>query len=347
MCALKGDTLSFRAIELHTCCILHSVIVDIALYQEGRRVQGPPDISDQVDIARKNGGFVWVGLAEPTQEEFDHVVGELNFHPLAIEDAVSAKQRPKIEDYDGLTFFVIKTVFYNEARSEISTGELMCFVDKHFVVIVRHGEGTPLTTVRHDIEAKPEQLNMGPFAVLHAVADRVIDEYTKIATELENDVINIENKVFSGKRKTYSQEIYFLKREVIEYRHAIEPLILPLQKISSEIFTAAPSAIKPFFRDTVDHLQHAHEHATGMDSLLTTVLQADLAHVQVRQNEDVRRISAWVALAAGPTMIAGLYGMNFETMPELTWKFGYPLVLGVIATLSGYLFYRFKKEKWL
>ena len=347
MCALKGDTLSFRAIELHTCCILHSVIVDVALYQEGRRVQGPPDISDQVDIARKNGGFVWVGLAEPTQEEFDHVVGELNFHPLAIEDAVSAKQRPKIEDYDGLTFFVIKTVFYNEARSEISTGELMCFVDKHFIVIVRHGEGTPLTTVRHDIEAKPEQLNMGPFAVLHAVADRVIDEYTKIATELENDVINIENKVFSGKRKTYSQEIYFLKREVIEYRHAIEPLILPLQKISSEIFTAAPSAIKPFFRDTVDHLQHAHEHATGMDSLLTTVLQADLAHVQVRQNEDVRRISAWVALAAGPTMIAGLYGMNFETMPELTWKFGYPLVLGVIATLSGYLFYRFKKEKWL
>ena len=323
------------------------MIVDVALYQEGRRVQGPPDISDQVDIARKNGGFVWVGLAEPTQEEFDHVVGELNFHPLAIEDAVSAKQRPKIEDYDGLTFFVIKTVFYNEARSEISTGELMCFVDKHFIVIVRHGEGTPLTTVRHDIEAKPEQLNMGPFAVLHAVADRVIDEYTKIATELENDVINIENKVFSGKRKTYSQEIYFLKREVIEYRHAIEPLILPLQKISSEIFTAAPSAIKPFFRDTVDHLQHAHEHATGMDSLLTTVLQADLAHVQVRQNEDVRRISAWVALAAGPTMIAGLYGMNFETMPELTWKFGYPLVLGVIATLSGYLFYRFKKEKWL
>lgn len=323
------------------------MIVDVALYQEGRRVQGPTDISDQVDIARKNGGFVWVGLAEPTQEEFDHVVGELNFHPLAIEDAVSAKQRPKIEDYDGLTFFVIKTVFYNEARSEISTGELMCFVDKHFIVIVRHGEGTPLTTVRHDIEAKPEQLNLGPFAVLHAVADRVIDEYTKIAAELENDVINIENKVFSGKRKTYSQEIYFLKREVIEYRHAIEPLILPLQKISSDIFPSAPSAIKPFFRDTIDHLQYAYEHATGMDSLLTTVLQADLAHVQVRQNEDVRRISAWVALAAGPTMIAGIYGMNFETMPELTWKFGYPIVLGVIAALSGYLFYRFKKEKWL
>jgi magnesium transporter len=323
------------------------VIVDVALYQEGRRVEGPTDISDQVDIARSTGGFVWVGLAEPTQEEFDHVVGELNFHPLAIEDAVSAKQRPKIEDYDGLTFFVIKTVFYDEALSEITTGELMCFVDKHFIVIVRHGEGSPLTTVRHDIEAKPEQLKIGPFAVLHAVVDRVIDGYTHIATELENDVINIETKVFGGKRKTYSQEIYFLKREVIEYRHAIEPLIAPLQKIASETFIVVPPTIKPFFRDTVDHLEHAHEHATGMDSLLTTVLQADLAHVQVRQNEDVRKISAWVALASGPTMIAGIYGMNFKNMPELHWKYGYPMVLGVIATLSGYLFYRFKKEKWL
>ena len=323
------------------------MIVDAALYHNGLRVPAPADISDQVELARKNGGFVWIGLAEPTQQEFDHVVGELNFHPLAIEDAVSAKQRPKIEDYDGLTFFVIKTVFYNEARSEITTGELMCFVDKHFIVIVRHGEGSPLTTVRHDIEAKPAQLALGPFAVLHAVADRVIDEYTKIATELENDVINIETKVFGGKRKTYSQEIYFLKREVIEYRHAIEPLILPLQKVASETFAAAPSEIKPFFRDTIDHLQHAYEHATGMDSLLTTVLQADLAHVQVRQNEDVRRISAWVALAAGPTMIAGIYGMNFEFMPELQWKFGYPLVMGLVAAISGFLFYKFKRAKWL
>lgn len=323
------------------------MIVDVALYQNGKRVAAPSDISDQVDIARAQGGFVWVGLAEPTQEEFDHVVGELNFHPLAVEDAVSAKQRPKIEDYDGLTFFVIKTVFYNEENSEVTTGELICFVDKHFIVIVRHGEGSPLNTVRRDIEDNPEQLTLGPFAVLHAVVDRVIDQYTTIAAELENDVINIENKVFGGNRKTYSQEIYFLKREVIEYRHAIEPLILPLQKIASETFTLAPATIKPFFRDTVDHLQHAHEHATGMDALLTTVLQADLAHVQVRQNEDVRRISAWVALAAGPTMVAGIYGMNFEFMPELKWKYGYPLVIGVVTSLSAFLFYRLKKAKWL
>lgn len=323
------------------------MIVDSALYQNGKRVSGPSDISDLVDIARTSGGFVWLGLASPTHDEFEHIVGELNFHPLAVEDAVHAQQRPKIEEYEGLTFFTLKTVFYNEANSAISTGELICFIEKEFIVIVRHGEGSPLASVRHEIELKNDFLNLGPFAVLHAVVDRVIDGYTSIATELENDVINLETKVFSGKRQTFSQEIYFLKREIIEYRHAIEPLVIPLQKLVSETYTQTPEALKPFFRDTLDHLLRACEHAAGMDSLLTTALQADLAHVQVRQNEDVRRISAWVALAAGPTMIAGIYGMNFKFMPELEWKFGYLLIIGVITTLSGTLFYKFRKANWL
>lgn len=323
------------------------MIVDSALYQNGIRTVGPADISDLVDVARTSGGFVWLGLAEPTQSEFEHVVGELNFHPLAVEDAVHAQQRPKIEEYEGLTFFTLKTVFYNETNSAISTGELICFVDKEFIAIVRHGEGSPLASVRAEIELKPDFLTLGPFAVLHAVVDRVIDGYTTIASELENDVINLETKVFSGKRQTFSQEIYFLKRELIEYRHAIEPLIVPLQKLVSETFTQTPEILKPFFRDTLDHLLRACDHAAGMDSLLTTALQADLAHVQVRQNEDVRKISAWVALAAGPTMIAGIYGMNFEFMPELSWKYGYLMVLGVIASLSGILLYKFRKADWL
>ena len=323
------------------------VIVDVGLYQNGVRVEVETDIAAQVEIAQSEGGFVWIGLSEPTKSEFDLVVGELNFHPLAVEDAILAKQRPKIEDYDGLTFFVIKTVFYNEEKSEITTGELICFIEKHFIVVVRHGEGSPLRTVRADIEQHPDQLKLGPFAVLHAIIDRVIDGYTEIATELENDVISIETKVFSGKRKTYSQEIYFLKREVIEYRHAIEPLLNPLQKLINDANNYVPDQIRPFFRDTSDHLNHACEHASGMDALLTTVLQADLAHVQVRQNEDVRRISAWVALAAGPTMIAGIYGMNFENMPELRSHFGYFAILGIMATLTSFLFYKFKKAMWL
>ena len=323
------------------------MIVDSALYQSGVRIKDGGDISELVDLARSSGGFVWVGLSEPSQAEFDHIVGELNFHPLAVEDAVNAQQRPKIEKYGELTFFVIKTVFYNETKSEITTGELICFVDSHFIVIVRHGEGSPLATVRAEIESRTEFLSQGPFAVLHAVADRVIDGYTHIAAELENDVVALETKVFGGNRQTFSQEIYFLKRELIEYRHAIEPLVLPLQQLVSETYSANPEILKPFFRDTLDHLQRACEHASGMDSLLSSALQADLAHIQVRQNEDVRKISAWVALAAGPTMVAGIYGMNFDNMPELHWKYGYFLVLGVVTAFSIGLLYKFKKEKWL
>ena len=323
------------------------MIVDVALYQDGRRIEGPADISDLVEIARKEGGFVWLGLAEPTQAEFDMVVGELNFHPLAIEDAINAKQRPKIEDYDGLTFFVLKTVFFDKKEQEVSTGELMCFIADHFIVIVRHGEGQPLATVRHDLEQKPELMKLGPYAVLHAVADRVIDGYTHIATSLENEVVGVENKVFNGRRQTFSQEIYFLKREIIEFRHSIEPLVIPLSKLNHRVVPAIPETLAPFFRDTSDHLIQACEHASGLDSLITSVLQADLAHIQVQQNLDVRRISAWVALASGPTMIAGIYGMNFHNMPELSTKYGYFVVIGAMVSLTGLLLRIFRKSGWL
>jgi magnesium transporter len=323
------------------------MIVDSALYQNGLRVEGPADISDLVDIAKASGGFVWLGLAEPSQEEFQMIVGELNFHPLAVEDAVHAKQRPKIEDYEGLTLFVLKTVFFDQTETEISTGELLCFISDHFIVTVRHGEGSPLITVRRDLETRPELMVLGPFAVLHAVLDRVIDGYISIGVALEHEVANLESNVFSGKRQTFSQDIYFLKREFIEFRHAIEPLILPIQKVSGENFALVPEPLKPFFRDTLDHLLRACEHANGLDSLLTSVLQADLAHVQVQQNIDVRKISAWVALASGPTMIAGIYGMNFKHMPELSTRFGYPIVIAAMASLTFFLFRKFKKADWL
>ena len=323
------------------------MIVDTALYQNGLRVDGPSDISDLVDRARKEGGFVWLGLAEPTKNEFEMVVGELNFHPLAVEDAINANQRPKIEDYDGLTFFVLKTVFFDKQAQEISTGELMCFVDKHFIVIVRHGEGHPLATLRRDLESQHELLKLGPFAVVHAVADRVIDGYRAIAALLEEEVVSVENQVFSGKRQTYSQKIYFLKREIIEFRHAIEPLVIPISKLSNGSIPEVPDSLKPFFRDTLDHLTQACEKASALDSLITSVLQADLAHIQVQQNIDVRKISAWVALASGPTMIAGIYGMNFEHMPEIGTRYGYFLVIGGMLLLTAFLARKFRKSGWL
>ena len=323
------------------------MIVDCALYINGVRTPGPSDVSDLVDIAKRESGFVWLGLAEPTEAEFNMVVGELNFHPLAVEDAINANQRPKIEDYEGLTFFTLRTVFFDARRSEVSTGELLCFINHNFIVIVRHGEGAPLVSVRHELEARPDLLKQGPYAVLHAVADKVIDGYTNIAIELEQEVAKLETKVFGGQRQTFSQDIYFLKREFIEFRHAIEPLVLPITKITNETFLDVPRNLKPFFRDTLDHLLHAVDHASGLDTLLTNVLQADLAHVQVQQNIDVRKISAWVALASGPTMIAGIYGMNFHHMPELSFTYSYPIILTVMATLTGYLFREFKKSGWL
>jgi magnesium transporter len=202
-------------------------------------------------------------------------------------------------------------------------------------------------TVRHDLEAQPEFLKLGPMAVLFGVINRVIDEYTFIASELEKDVVQIENEVFSNSRKTVSRQIYSLKREVIEYRHAIEPLILPLQRLTSEGKQAIPEPLRPFFRDIMDQVMRACEHASGMDSLLTAALQADLAQVQVQQNNDVRMISAWVALAAGPTMVAGIYGMNFDVMPELRWRFGYPVVLVTLIGFSLFLYRKFRKSGWL
>lgn len=323
------------------------MIVDYALYQNGFRYREPSNLRELIMKARTEGGFVWLGLAEPTQNEFDKIVGDFGFHPLAIEDAVKAKQRPKFEEYPGVQFCGLKTVFYDEEKSEVTTGEIFAFVGDHFIVVVRHGDGSPLINTRSTLESTPEHLNKGPYAVLHAIIDHVIDCYIDIAAELEADVVNVENKVFNGNRQTQSQDIYFLKREVIEFRHAIDPLLSPLQKLASEGALYVPSNLTPFFRDTLDHLSRASDAAAGLDSLLSSALQADLAHVQVQQNADMRKITSYVALASVPTMVAGIYGMNFEFMPELRWKFGYPVVVGSLLFLTAFLYRKFKKSGWL
>lgn len=323
------------------------MIVDIAWYKNGIRQEATSDPSDLVALAKLNGGFVWMGLAEPSESEFDSISQEFNLHPLAIEDAVIAQQRPKLEHYENLHFLVVKTVFFNSQTNQISTGELMIFIGECFVLIVRHGEGSPLVNVRKDLEQKPEFLSKGPFAVVHGVMDKVIDEYSRIAAALETAVGQVEQKVFSGQGKSHSEQIYFLKREVIEYWHAIEPLTVPMQRLVAESSQILAADLLPFFRDLNDHLLRACSYGTSLDSLLTTVMHVDLAHIQMQQNIDVRRISAWVALASGPTMVAGIYGMNFEHMPELQWKYGYAFVVSSLVVLTGYLYMRFKRAKWL
>lgn len=323
------------------------MIVDAALYLDGRRIQ--EEVSSQTVgyIDEHPGSFAWIGLAQPTEAEIKGVMGSFELHETAVEDALSAQQRAKLEENGELVTFVIRTVFYDDAKSSVTTGELICFIHTHFIIIVRHGDGAPLATVRSELEGKPEFLKLGTYAVLHAVLSKVIDEYTTIASELERDVIQIENEVFSESRKSVSREIYALKREVIEYRHALEPLLGPLHRLASESRLGLHEQLRPYYRDISDQLSLACEHSAGMDSLLTAALQADLAQVQVRQNNDVRRISAWVALAAFPTMVAGIYGMNFRVMPERDWKFGYPLIMGLTLTCCILLYYKFKKAKWM
>ena len=323
------------------------MIVDYALYQNGQRYTEPSNLPELISKARAEGGFVWLGLAEPTQMEFDKIVGDFRFHPLAIEDAVNAKQRPKFEEYPGVQFCVLKTVFYDEVKSLVSTGEIFCFIGEYFIVVVRHGDGAPLQNTRHALESNPEHLAKGPYAVLHAVIDHVIDCYIDIAAELEADVVQVENDVFNERKKTNSAAIYFLKREIIEFRHAIDPLLSPLQKLASEGAAHVPNTLTPFFRDTLDHLSRASDAAAGLDSLLVSALQADMAHVQVQQNADMRKITSYVALASVPTMVAGVYGMNFDVMPELRWKFGYPLVVGSLVLVTAILYRKFKKSGWL
>ena len=323
------------------------MIVDSALYVDGKRSLDTHNIEFLLETAEKSDGFFWIGLLEPSAAEFHEMSEQLHFHPLAIEDAVSALQRPKIEEFQGLHFIVAKTVFFKEIQNDVTTGELMFFVGKNFIVIVRHGEGNSLGNLRHDLESHPEFLKLGPWAVVHAVLDRVIDEYTKIAGQFYDAIAVLENKVFGVTRKTYSQEIYVLKREVTEYRHAVEPLIFHVQKLASETARHCPEELFPFFRDLSDHLNKACENAAGLDSLLTTVLQADLAHVQLRQNEDMRKISAWIGIAAVPTMVAAIYGMNFTNMPELEWKFGYWIILAGMGVISISLYRIFKKSGWL
>ncbi|MGH8971045.1 MAG: magnesium/cobalt transporter CorA [Actinomycetes bacterium] len=324
------------------------MIVDCALYRGGVREPAPPDLSDALAVARTHGdGFVWLGLHEPSAEEFEHVAAEFKLHPLAVEDAVKAHQRPKVEEFEDSLFVVLKTVRYDEATQQIELGDIMLFVGDAFVVTVRHGLGRALADVRHRLELEREVLDCGPSAVLYAVCDRVVDDYTEISFAVEQDIEEVEQRVFSPERSNDAERIYNLKREVIEFRRAVRPLIEPMEKLASGLVKDVHERMHPFFRDVADHAMRVSEQVDSFDDLLTSVLNANLAQVGVQQNSDMRRISAWVAIAAVPTMIAGVYGMNFEHMPELRWSLGYPGVLLVMGCACAAMYRAFKRSGWL
>lgn len=328
---------------------IDDAVVDCALYEAGCRRPGRLPLDEAIEALHETpAGFVWIGVHDPTPAAVDAIGRRFHLHPLALEDAIHAHQRPKLEVHGDTLFVVLKTARYVDRDELVEIGELMVFVGPNFVVTVRHGEGSALHGVREELEAHPTLLGVGPTAVLYAVADKVVDDYAVVLDGLEVDVSEIEEQVFGGEgRENPAERIYRLKREVIEFKRAMVPLDTPLQKLAEGRVPTLDPRSGEYFTDVRDHVLRDTERVHKIDELLTSVLSANLTQLTMRDNQDMRKISAWVAIAAVPTMVFGLYGMNFEHMPELRWELGYPAVLLVTLAICTALFLRFKRAGWL
>ncbi|KPI05786.1 Mg2 transporter protein CorA family protein [Actinobacteria bacterium OV450] len=293
------------------------------------------------------GEFGWVRLVDPAEAELVQLAQELGLHPLAVEDAVQARQRPKRERFGDVLAVALKTLWYIDADRAVETGELMLFVGPRYVLTVRHGAVDPAAEAARRLEAAPGMLRFGPLSVLHAVLDVVVDAYSDAADNVRAALSALEDCVFSASRVDHTSQIYTLKREVREFRDAVQPLVPVLQSLLTGPGQDFPPKVLPYFRDVADHLNRTDTEVRSLDELLNSVLDAQQARVGTWQNDDMRRISAWAAIFAIPTMVAGVYGMNFEHMPELSWSYGYPLALGLMALASGLLYRAFRRNGWL
>ena len=321
------------------------MIVDCAAYERGRRRQGRLEVEEASAAAGAEGAFVWVGVVEPDEEEMKGVAAEFGLHELAVEDAVRAHQRPKVEEYGETIHVVVKTARYVDPEEVIELGQISVFVAPDFVITVRHGEAD-LSPVRERLEQRPDLLEKGPGAVLYAILDHVVDRYIEAAQGFDDDVREVELQVF-GEGQNPTERIYKLEREVLEFQAATAPLGEALEELCANDYAVVPATLHEYFRDVEDHLARVSTRIENFRQLLDSALEANLTQVSMRQNEDMRKISAWVAIAVVPTMIAGIYGMNFEHMPELEWSLGYPAVLALIAVVCLFLYWRFKRAGWL
>ncbi len=319
------------------------VIIDSAVYRDGVRESIEQD-TESLEAALAGLGqddFLWIGVGDPQADELDRVASTLGLHPLAVEDALEAHQRPKVEKYKDHLFMALRTVSYSD--DDITTHEVNIFMGEKFLLTVRHG-GPGLKDARKAAESMIEPLSHGPTAALHAVVDSIVDHYEEVAAELERDVEEVETSVFSSEPSNDSTRIYRLKRETLEFRRAVMPLRDPLERFAT---MSMPEDARPYFRDIADHLTRAADAIESIDKLLDNALNAHLAQLSVQQNEDMRKLTAGATIFAVPTAIAGVYGMNFQHMPELKWTLGYPLVIVVTGVICGYIYWRFKRSGWL
>jgi magnesium transporter len=333
-------------------------MVDCGIYVDGQRAPGKHTHAAALTKVRElesegSTAFVWIGLHEPDEHQMQAVADVFGLHELAVEDAVHAHHRPKLERYDNTLFLVLKTVKYVEhasvsiAREIVETGEIMIFVGPDFVVTVRHGEHGGLAGLRKQLDASPATLKLGPYAVMHAIADHVVDNYLDITDLIETDIDAMEEDIFSPLTQTNIECIYLLKREVVELRRAVAPLTLALQRMGTDHNDLISIEVRRYLRDVLDHNTQASDRITSYDELLSSLVQAALGKVAMQQNVDMRKISAWVAIAAVPTAIAGIYGMNFDHMPELHWGWGYPAVLLAMVIVCSLLYRTFRHNHWL
>jgi magnesium transporter len=324
--------------------------VDWAHYVDGVR-QPPAEFPDACAQARAGSGFIWLGLFEPSISQLNGLQAIFGLHPLALEDASGIRQRPKLETHDdGTIFLSLRTIGYLESsvRTEggeiVETGSATVFVGDWFAVTVRRGRYGALQPVRKLLESRPRQMARGPIAVLHGVLDSVVDDYLRVAEAVDEDVEEIETHVFAVRGVPQVERIYELKRDLIEMKRSIAPLHAPLRLLAEH---QRDREMRQYFLDVHDHLEQVQEQVANYDELMSSILQAAVARLSVSENEDMRKISAWVAIAAVPTMIAGIYGMNFDFMPELRSPFGYPMVIALMALVCSLMYRNFRRQRWL
>jgi magnesium transporter len=324
-----------------------STIVNCAAYANGQRVA---DVQiDEIEQALKQEDrFVWIGLHEPEEELLRTVQLAFGLHDLAIEDAHLAHQRPKLERYEDSLFVVLRTAQMNREQHRIEFGETHLFVGPRYVVSVRHGASLSYAQVRARCETTPRLLVQGPGFVLYAIMDFVVDHYFPIVDALEDELETLEDQIFGEQfsRET-TRRIYELKRDLLEVKRAISPLVDMCNRLMRFDLELIPEDTRPYFRDVYDHVIRINEIVDNLRELLTSALEANLSLISVSQSDAMKRLAGWAAIIAVPTMIAGIYGMNFEFMPELRWAWGYPLSMGIMVVACGLLYWQFKRSGWL
>jgi magnesium transporter len=328
-----------------------SVIVDRAIYRDGCRFAAPENLDALFDACRDRGGLAWIGLYRPSAQEFASVAREFELHELAVEDAVKAHQRPKLERYGETMFLVLRPARYVDETETVEFGEVHVFAGPQFVITVRHSEAPDLARVREQLEARPDLLQRGSLAIVHAILDRVVDDYEPVVAGVENDIDEIEDEVFDGSPHV-SRRVYELAREVIAFQRATKPLVAILDGLMHT--SGVDDEERRYLRDVQDHALRIQEQAVGFRELLQNILSVNLtletkalSETSNAQNEEVKKISAWAAILFAPSIVGTIYGMNFEHMPELGWQLGYPFALALMFMVGITLYVMFKRRGWI